>query len=64
MLRNTFGLMRKDVTGHWRKLHNGTSQFALVTQYYSEHHIEEMRWAGHVACMGEKSNAGRVLVEN
>jgi hypothetical protein len=50
MLRRIFGLMRDDVTGAWRKLHNEE-----LRDLYSSPSIiriiksSRMRWAGHVA---------------
>jgi hypothetical protein len=50
------------VTGEWRKLHNEEFQ-----DLYSSPSIirimkaRRMRWAGHVARMGEKRNAYRLL---
>jgi hypothetical protein len=51
------------VTGEWRKLHNEE----LCDLYSSPSIIRiiklrRMRWAGHVARMGEKRNAYRLLV--
>jgi hypothetical protein len=51
------------VTGGWRKLHNEE----LHSLYSSPSIIRmiksrKMRWAGHVARMGEKRNAYRILV--
>ncbi|KAJ4445523.1 hypothetical protein ANN_12203 [Periplaneta americana] len=52
-----------EVTGEWRKLHN-----AELHALYSSPDIirniksRRLRWAGHVACMGESRNAYRVLV--
>jgi hypothetical protein len=63
VLRRIFGLKRDEVTGEWRKLHNGE-----VRDLYSSPSIiriiksRRMRWAGHVARMGEKMNAYRLLV--
>jgi hypothetical protein len=51
------------VTGEWRKLHNEE-----LHDLYSSPSIiriiksRRMRWAGHVARMGEKRNAYRLLV--
>jgi hypothetical protein len=51
------------VTGEWRKLHNEE-----LHDLYSLPSIvriikaKRMRWAGHVARMGEKRNAYRLLV--
>jgi hypothetical protein len=54
---------RDDVTGDWRKLHNEE----LHNLYFSPNIIRmiksrRMRWAGHVARMGETRNAYRRLV--
>jgi hypothetical protein len=58
-----FGSKGNDVTGGWRKLHNEE----LHNLYFSPSIIRiiksrRMRWAGHVARMGEKRNAYRILV--
>jgi hypothetical protein len=63
VLRRTFGPKRDEVTGEWRKFHNGE----LHNLYSSPDIIRQiksrrMRWAGHVACMGEGRNVCRVLV--
>jgi hypothetical protein len=63
VLRRIFGPKRDDVTGGWRKLHSGE----LHNLYSSPKIIRQnksrrMRWAGHVARMGEGRNVYRVLV--
>jgi hypothetical protein len=63
MLRRIFGPKRDGVTGGWRKLHNKE----LHNLYSSPSIIRtiksrRMRWAGHVARMGEKRNVYRLLV--
>jgi hypothetical protein len=63
VLRRIFGPKRDEATGEWRKLHNGE----LHNLYSSPDIIRQirsmsMRWAGHVACMGEGRKAYRVLV--
>jgi hypothetical protein len=63
VLRTIFGPKRDEVTGEWRKLHNEE----LHDLYYSPSIIRiikarRMRWAGHVARMGEKKNTYRLLV--
>jgi hypothetical protein len=51
------------VTGEWRKLHNEE-----LRDLYSSPSIiriikwRRMRWAGHVALLGEKGNSCRLLV--
>jgi hypothetical protein len=63
VLRRIFGPKRDDVTGEWRKLHNEE-----LRDLYSSPSIiriiksRRIRWAGHVARMGEKRNACRLLV--
>jgi hypothetical protein len=63
MRRTHFGPKRDEVTGGWRKLHNEE----LHDLYYSPSIIRimksrRMRLAGHVARMGTKRNACRLLV--
>jgi hypothetical protein len=63
VLRRIFGPKRDDVTGDWRKLHNEE----LHKLYPSPNIIRmmksrRMRWAGHVARMGETKDAYRILV--
>jgi hypothetical protein len=53
------------LTGGWRKVHNKK----LHNLYFSSSIIrmiksKRMRWAGHVARMGEKRNGYRILVGN
>jgi len=63
VLRRVFGPKRDEVTGEWRKLHNEE-----LRDLYSLHNIVQvvksriMRWAGHVARMGEGRGVHRVLV--
>jgi hypothetical protein len=62
-LRRIFGPKRDGVTGGWRKVHNEE----LHNLYSSPSIIRiiksrGMRWAGHVARMGEKRNVYRLLV--
>jgi hypothetical protein len=65
VLRRIFGPKRDEVTGQWRKLHNGE----LHNLYSSPDIIRQiksrrMRWAGHVARMGEGRNVYRVWWES
>jgi hypothetical protein len=62
VLRRIFGPKRDEVTGEWRRLHN-KELYAL----YSPNIIRviksrRLRWAGHVARMGERRGAYRALV--
>ena len=63
MLRRVFGPKRDEVTGEWRRLHNKE----LYAVYSSPNIIgviksRRLRWAGHVARMGETRGAYRALV--
>ena len=63
VLRRIFGPKRDEVAGEWRKLNNEE----LNDRYFSLNIVQviksrRMRWAGHVACMGERRGAYRVLV--
>jgi len=62
-IRRIFGPRRDEVTGEWRRLHNE----ALNDLYSSPNIVQviksrRMRWAGHVARMGEERGMYRVLV--
>jgi len=62
-LRRVFGPKRDELTGEWRKLHNEE----LSDQYFLPNIVRvvksrRMRWAGHVARMGEERGVHRVLV--
>jgi hypothetical protein len=65
VLRRIFGPKRGEVTGEWRKLHN-----VELHNFYSSPDIirqiksRRMRWAGHVARMGQGRNVNKVLVGN
>ncbi|KAJ4428377.1 hypothetical protein ANN_24396 [Periplaneta americana] len=63
VLRKIFGAKRDEVKGEWRKLHN-TELHALNSSPDIIRNIKSrrLRWAGHVARMGESRNAYRVLV--
>ena len=63
VLRRIFGPRRDEVTGEWRRLHNEE-----LNDLYSSLNIVRviksriMRWAAHVARMGEVRGLYRVLV--
>jgi hypothetical protein len=63
VLRRIFGPKREE-DGSWRKLHNDE-----LHDLYSSPNIvrvinsRRVRWAGHVACMGEGRRVYRVLIE-
>jgi hypothetical protein len=63
VLRRMFGPKRDEVTGEWRKLHNEE----LYNLYSSPDIIRRvksrrMRWAGHMAHMGEERKVYNVSV--
>jgi len=63
VLRRIFEPRRDEVTGEWRKLHNEelnelNSTPSIVRVIKSR----RMRWAGHVARMGEERGVYRALV--
>ena len=63
VLRRIFGPERDLVTGEWRKLHNeGLNDLYCSPNIVRVMKWRRMRWAGHVARMGEESGAYRVLV--
>jgi hypothetical protein len=63
VLRRIFGPKRDEETGGWRKLH-----YEELHNLYSSPSIirviksRKMRWTRHVARMGEKKNAYRILM--
>ena len=63
VLRRLFGPKRDEVTGEWRKLHNEelNDLYSLPNNVRAVK-LRRMRWAGHVACMGEDRVVHRVLV--
>jgi len=64
VLRRIFGPKRDEVTGEWRKIHNEE-----LNDLYSSPNIvwvvksRRMRWAWHVARMGERRGVYMVLVK-
>jgi hypothetical protein len=61
--RRIFGPKRDEVTGEWRKLHNEELRdLCFSPSIIRIIKSRRMRWAGHVARMGEKRNAYRLLV--
>jgi hypothetical protein len=63
VLRMIFGPKRDEVTGEWRRLHK-EELYALCSSPDIIRVIKSrrLRWAEHVACMGERRGAYRALV--
>ena len=62
VLRRVFGPKRDEVTGEWRKLHNELRDLYSLPNIVRVVKSRRMRWAGHVARMGEGRGVPRVLV--
>jgi hypothetical protein len=62
VLRRIFGPKTDEVTEEWRKLHNGEPHNLYSSPDIRQIKSRRMRWAGHVARMGEERNVYRVLV--
>ena len=61
VLRRIFELNRDEVTGEWRKLHNEElNDLYSAPSIAREINSRRMRWAGHVARMGERRGACRI----
>jgi hypothetical protein len=62
VLRRIFGPKRDEVTGEWRRLHNKELYAPYSPNIIRMIKSRRLRWAGHVARMGERRGAYRVLV--
>ena len=62
VLRRVFGPKRDEVTGELRKLHNELRDLHSLPTILRVVKSRRMRWAGHVARMGEGRGVHRVLV--
>ena len=63
VLRGIFGPERVEVTGEWRKIHNEElNDLHCSPNIFRVIKSRRMRWAGHVARMGERRGVCRVLV--
>ena len=62
VLRRIFGAKRDEVTGEWRKLHNEELNY-LYSSPDTVRVIKSgrIRWAGHVARLGERRGDYRVV---
>jgi hypothetical protein len=61
-MRRIFGPKRDEVTGEWRKLHNEELHILYSSPNIITHKSRTMRWAGHVARMGEERNVYEALM--
>jgi hypothetical protein len=62
VLRRIFGPKRDEVTGEWRKLHNEELHDLYFPPTVVRVIKSRLRWAGHVARMGEARGVYRFLV--
>ena len=60
--RRIFGPKRDVITGEWRRLHN-KELYDLYSSPNIIYKTKSRRWAKHVASIGERRSAGRVLGE-
>jgi hypothetical protein len=63
VLRRVFGPKGDEVTGEWRRLHNEElNDLYSIPNNLRVIKARRMRWAGHVARMGEGRGVHKVLV--
>jgi len=62
LLRRIFGRRRDEVTWEWRKLHNTELDDLYASPNIWVIKSRRMRWAGHVALIGERRGAYRFSV--
>jgi hypothetical protein len=63
VLKRIFGVKRDEVTGGWKELLNEELHIVYSSPYIiTLAKSRRMRWAGHVAHMGEKRNAYKILL--
>jgi hypothetical protein len=60
--RRIFGPKREEVAGGWRRLHNEELRNLYTSRGIIRVTKSRMRWAGHVARMGELRNAYNILI--
>jgi hypothetical protein len=57
VLSRIFGPKSEEVAGGWRRLHKEELHNLYISTNIQVIKSRMMRWAGHVACMGEMRNA-------
>ena len=62
MLRRIFGHKKDDVAGEWRKIHEALNDLYSSPNIVRVIKSRRMRWAEHVASIGERRGVYRVLV--
>ena len=60
MLKRIFGSKKDEITGEWRELHN--EELNNLHSSLNIVPVIKLRWAGHIAHMGERRGVYRVLV--
>jgi hypothetical protein len=64
MLRRIFGPKKDEVTGKWRKLHGELHNLYSSPDIIRQVELRIMRWAGHVARVGEGRKCTRFWWES
>jgi hypothetical protein len=63
VLRTIFGPKRDEIIGQWRNLHNGElHNLYLSPNITRQIKSRRMKWAGHVAHMGQERKVYKALV--
>jgi hypothetical protein len=62
VLRRIFGPKRAEVTREWRRLHNKELYALYALDIICVIKPRRLRWTEHIACVGERRGACRVLV--
>jgi hypothetical protein len=62
VLRRIFGPKRDEVTGEWRRLQNKDLYALYLPNIIRVIKSRRLRWAGYVACMGDRRGTYRALL--